>query len=507
MAGAALHYPWKRLVYPLEAGPPSQDSAGWVSTGATPLSACQDLAVLVLLGERGVGKSDILADEERRLHAESTDCHRLDLPDLGPGCAGELAVALQLPPSDLPRYVLLDSLDEAIDADPGIRQMLARCLREVPAADRCRLRLRIACRSSRWPTRLQQALEELWPQQVLHLGVAGLTRADVVTAANLHGLDTSFVTELETRRLVVPLAMWPVTLKPLLTAAEQGKPLPANTTQAFAQACEHLCTETNPARRDGITSGHPTPEELLTAARRAAAALQFGHKTALADAPDDQTGLPMPMLARGTEPDGTGRPVPCTEYQLRKLTEAALITPVSARRWGFVHHSFQEYLAAQYLQVHSTPAQVRRAIVLAGDGRGRHVVESQREVAAWLAVTDDGLFDEILACDPQVLLLADLVVRPPADRHKLTAELLSLARSDQTIQLDPQLLYRLGHPGLADQLAPVLAADRQRNELYAALHIARACPQSTLTSPLLSLAENPDLPETLRSLASTRWPT
>jgi hypothetical protein len=40
-------------------------------------------------------------------------------------------------------------------------------------------------------------------------------------------------------------------------------------------------------------------------------------------------------------------------------------------RPGYAHHSFQEYLAAQYLQVHQTPGQVRRALLLAGDGRVR----------------------------------------------------------------------------------------------------------------------------------------
>ena len=104
-------------------------------------------------------------------------------------------------------------------------------------------------------------------------------------------------------------------------------------------------------------------------------------------------------------------------------------------------------------------------MLLAGDGSGRHVIDSQREVAAWLAVTDDGLFEEILACDPQVLLLADPAVRPAADRGRLTDALLSLVRDDYTIQLDRLLLYRLDHPGLASQLDLALAWDRPLNEL------------------------------------------
>lgn len=507
MASTAARYPWTRLVYPLGKRPPYRDPNGWVSgeaagrLGAAPLAFYEDLAVIVLLAERGVGKSDILSDEERRLRTGGADCVFLDLPRVGPGGARELAAVLTPSQSGAPRHVLLDSLDEALDHNPMAWQMIADCLRELGAARRSQLRLRIACRSSRWLSRLQEALEDLWPEQITHLGVAGLTRADVVVAAELSGLDASFVRELEARRLVVPLASWPVTLKPLLKAAAQGKPLPENTVRAFALACSQLCTEDNPARRDGMTAGHPSRADLLAAGRRVAAALQFVVRDALADAPDDETGVAIPILARGTEPDGAGRQVHCTEYLLCKLTEAALLAPLSARRWGFAHRSFQEYLAAEYLRVHDVPGQVRRALLLAGDGRGRHVVDSQREVAAWLALTDDGLFEEILDHDPQVLLLADLAVRPPADRGRLTDALLSLVRDDFTVQLDMQLLYRLDHPGLTEQLSLVLMCDQPQNELYAALLIARACPRQELTGRLLALAENPELPETLRSLA------
>ena len=506
MADGSVRYPWERLVYSLDSKPPYRDPNGWVSgepggrAGVALAEFGQDLPVIVLLGERGVGKSDIVSDQVRQLEASGADCRFLDLPELGPRAA-RINAALAPVQSDAVRFVLLDSLDEWIDEDPGAWQILAACLRDMSAESRSTLRLRIACRSSRWPSRLRDALEAMWPRQVTYLGVAGLTRADVVMAATLSGLDASFVEELEKRRLVVPLASSPVTLKPLLNAAVRNLPLPANTLEAFGQACEQLCTETNPARRDQISAGHPAPADLLAAGRRVAAALQFGVASALADLDDEGAGLPIPLLARGSEPDGAGRQVACTEHQLRKLTESALVVPLGPRRWGFAHLSFQEFLAAQYVETHRVPAQVRTAILLAGEGRTRHVIPAQREVAAWLAVSDDGLFEEILVCDPQVLLLADPAVRPAADRRRLTEALLDLARLEFTVQLDPLALYRLDHPGLAAQLAPRLTADRPPNELYAALLIARACPQPALTQALMALAGNPELSDSLRSLA------
>ena len=88
-------------------------------------------------------------------------------------------------------------------------------------------------------------------------------------------------------------------------------------------------------------------------------------------------------------------------------------------------------------------------MLIIGNGGSRHVIDFQREVAAWLAVSDDTLFDEILSCDPQVLLLADLAARSEADRGRVAAALLRQVREDYTVHLDSLLLYRsttLGWP-------------------------------------------------------------
>jgi hypothetical protein len=459
----------------------------------------EDLAVIVLLGERGVGKSDIVKGEERRLSGVGAGCRFIDLAEYGNDEQG-LASALEPSHGEGPYFVFLDSLDEAIDSDRAIIQVLARCLRRLGEESRGRLRLRISCRSSRWPTRLGYVIAELWPA-VAYIGVAGLTRGDVVMAADMSGLEASFVTELERRRLVVPLASWPVTLVPLLEAAAAGESLPADAVAAFAQACRRLCTETNPGQRDIMTTDPPSPGALLAAGLRVAAAIQFGAQDAIADTIDEGPGVPLADLAGGAEPDGPFTTVACSEHLLRKLTESALLSPLGPRRWGFAHHSFQEYLAAQYLHVRQVSVQVRQAILLAGDGAARHAVGSQREVAAWLSVNDNDLFEELLVCDPEVLLLADPAARPASDRGRLTEALLVLAHDDDTVQLDPLLLYRLEHPGLAAQLAPRLDPRRPSNEVYSALMIARACPQRELTDELLAIAEEAGLSDGLRGLA------
>jgi hypothetical protein len=466
---------------------------------AAPLEAYQHLPVIALLGERGVGKTDILRAENARLRAYGADSHFLDLDSLRSVSKLSAALGLGLDIGTM-RFVLLDSLDTAIDNGHDAWEQLPQLLNDLGPEGRSRLRLRIGCRSSRFPASLQEELEGMWPR-VSRLGVAGLTRADVVIAAEYRRLDVSFVELLEDRRLVVPVASWPVTLEPVLAAATEGLELPQTAAEAYTQSCERLCRETNRARREVITASHLSPVDLVAAGRRVAAALQFGAQDTLAELPGDGPGLQLEKLARGNEPDGSGRQVPCTEHVLLKLRESALLSPLGQHRWGFCHRSFQEFLAAQYLEIHQIPEQVRQSILLIGQGRSRHVVAAQREVAAWLAATDSDLLEEILAYDPEALLLSDPAILSDAGRGRLTTALLDLAAEDFTVQLDSLLLYRLDHPGLADQLGMRLDAARPLNELYAAILIARACPHSALASQLIVLAENPTIDEDLRSLA------
>lgn len=333
-------------------------SAGPALAAPAPLEAYADVPVVVLLGERGVGKSDVMTSERLRLTADS--CRFIDLPRLGIAAAATLAKAMMPNDGDSPHHLLLDTLDEALDTVPGIWQDIAAAIENLEAEHRRRLRLRIACRSSRWPSRFQDALEQLLPEEsgqppsILFLGLAGLTRSDVLVAAESNGLGEPFVRELEARQLVVPLASWPVTLKPVLRAAAEGRLLPRDAAQAYEQACGQLCTETDRARRDTISADHPSRADLLAAGRRVAAALQFGNLDGLACDPDEP-GLTVSAAASGDEPDETGHRIDCTEHLLLKLTETALMIPLSARRYGFSHHSFQEFLAVRYLQVHQTP--------------------------------------------------------------------------------------------------------------------------------------------------------
>ncbi|MFD9193609.1 hypothetical protein ACFWCA_36075 [Streptomyces phaeochromogenes] len=58
-----------------------------------------------------------------------------------------------------------------------------------------------------------------------------------------------------------------------------------------------------------------------------------------------------------------------------------------------------------------------KELLWVGGGWARHIVPEHEEIAARLALGDEQLFDDLLAHDLPVLLLADLQAVPARQRH------------------------------------------------------------------------------------------
>lgn len=513
-------YPWVRLTCPLDVIP-YQDSDGWTVTSrfwqlpqVRPLHELREVPALVVLGERGVGKTDALDQEAAALVARGESPAIIKLGELSQlEAPGQLAQALRATESSSPRYVFLDGLDDAIDTTaPDMGKILRGALGDIGPEEAKQLRLRISCRSSRWPAIVQQAMEQAFGRgRVILVRLAGLTRDDARSAAQLEGVDPEpFLDTLAVRGLVAPMGLWPITLRQLIKAAARRESLPRSAGEAFERACLELCIERNTDRLEGRRGPGPDPRELLALARRTAAALQFCGKSAVADQYDDADTLVWEDLAWGEEPLDLSakRTTPCSLPAIRRLSESGMLVPAgAANRFAFAHRGFQEYLAAEYLKVHNTAELVRRELVLIGDGPTRQVVSAHRDVAAWLALSSPDLFEEILSCDPGVLLLADLSELPRAtgdrDRERLTTGLLTAIADDVPIDADTSRFAQLHHRGFASTVAPFLDPSANPPALYTILKIVEACPAASLTSPLLDIAEADALPEPVRAKAVT----
>jgi hypothetical protein len=503
-----VRYAWRRSLLPVAAdskqirerfdGRPNR-------TRLPHLDDVQHTPAVVILGERGCGKSVALAQEHTRLLETGLPVTFLhlgkdvfDITSAGTQLHQDLRTAVEADE----RFVLLDGLDEGMSDIPGLDKALLHHLRALSETERHGLRLRITCRTTRWPAALETGLRTLWPKadQVAVKTLAPLTRADLHTAAGQHGLDgADFVTQVADRNLQA-LAQQPVTLIPLLEARVRGVALPATVAQAYAQACRTLCTETweeDFSRRQG----RPGVDHLLAVARWTAAALQFSRCPALVDQPPAGEGeLDLDTLAAPQVP-GAMPPLECRRRELLYLTECGLLTPVGQRRWVFAHRSFQEYLAAEFLRISRIGPTVLKELLWVGGGRARHIVPEHEEIAARLAVDDEQLFDDLLAHDLPVLLLADLKALPARQRARVTQALLDRAPEEDLGPLVWGRFDRVNHPGLAAQLTPFLASDADRDQQYLALRIASMCRPDGLAPALLAVAEDTAQPVGVRSLA------
>ena len=501
-----LQYPWVRLTCPIGLEP-ERNAAGWTlpygrmqNDQVVPLSGRRATPVLILLGERGIGKTRVLAQEHEALQTEG---ERSVLVEFGRLTTTRARREVDDALASLNKGVLHLLLDGIDDAPPSLEAdlFIGEALEDLDEGTRQNLRLRISCRTSRRSTVLEERLRGTWGPDLPAITVAGLTRDDVTTAAELHGLDgEAFVTRLEHKHLV-PLVSGPVTLVPLLKAAAGGQPLPGNAVEAYQLACTQLCTERPPATYADAHDRTFSPGELIALARKAAAALQFLARDGLTLEAGSAESLSFADLAQGAEPVDGGETVRCTEAGYLALMHAGMLVGAGDGRWSFAHRSLQEFLAAEYLSARAVETPVRESLLLVGDGDRRQAATRHRDVAAWLALSDHQLFKCILHSDPFTLLLADLSVLPHEDRADVFDALVDQVRGGAVVQVGWSALGRLAGDLTPARIAPLLRPDESMEVVHLALSVANACRCSGLTDPLLEFASNNAITDGLRTLA------
>ena len=109
---------------------------------------------VVVLGEPGIGKSDVFTVRQREL---GKDTVFYDMRWERPDAVFDDARVRAWRCGEAPLHLVLDSLDEA--SDPHFANHLAGLLVAGPADT---LRLALACRVSEWPAALEKQLERLF---------------------------------------------------------------------------------------------------------------------------------------------------------------------------------------------------------------------------------------------------------------------------------------------------------------------------------------------------------
>jgi hypothetical protein len=352
--------------------------------------------------------------------------------------------------------LVIDGIDEGLLRVPNLINDLTSILRKEPSE---RIRLILACRTAEWPVEMGRALFSLWPateREPIH-ELCPLRKVDVEIAARSLKYDPERFLAAVWDRNVEALAARPVTLFLLLSEFSQHVGLPSTHRELYERGTANLVREIDSVRRELLqvmrkTTARVSDAQRLLAAQRLATMLLLAGRSAVRISRDEFTpASDHDLYLESAESDGT------TRDALEEAVESALFTSLGERRFGFVHQTFAECLAAQ--QLDSLPLLQLRRLLCRRDGRGEHVVPQLGELAAWVAGTHPGFCEYLLQIEPAALLRSDVTRMPPSLKGKLVEAVLTGAKADRIFDNfgGGQFLGGLIHPGLSEQLRPIIA--------------------------------------------------
>lgn len=221
-------------------------------------------------------------------------------------------------------------------------------------------------------------------------------------------------------------------------------------------ALKQKLTERNSHRPDNDTLN---PKKAREGAEQIATALTLG-KTFTLQAPDS------PLSADVLNPKNL---LPeWTDAERNALLRRGIFAPASYGRVRFHHRSTQEYLTAQWfkrLLNQGCPRQTIFDLLFTDIYAVETVVPSSKPIAAWLALSEDDIHDEILKRDPLILIQhGDPDSLPISTRCQLLHEYAKKYATGDIANdsLDHRALWMFAHDGLADTIHEVW----QRCDLY-----------------------------------------
>lgn len=337
---------------------------------SVPFGYIEDVPVLVLLGEPGMGKSQWFKDAQTQvsenIHLRG---HRDLWIDLAPYESASDVVEAVIQNEEFVQWtkgghrlhLFLDSLDEC---HLRVHVLPKRLLRELSTQHIERLCLRILCRTSEWPQTLEVGLKKLWNERlrgelalaqedainevasleasaeaVQVFELAPFREEDVVEIAQGEGIEPqSFIEEIDSRKLG-PLAGRPQTLAFLIKTYKNSGPFPSDQVELYREGCRELCRESNRERTDAHLAGNFSTEELLAVASRIAALTIFCNRHSILryeERPDEvkDSGISFGDICQGSEIVG-GQDMAVRTNIMRETLNTGLFSGRAGGRMGW----------------------------------------------------------------------------------------------------------------------------------------------------------------------------
>ena len=490
---------------------PESEYARYYHKGVVSFEEIQETPCLILLGEPGIGKTTTMKSEidihRSQVGNNSDELFYRDLNQYG----DENRLIREIFESSTVQswlkgqhnlHLFLDSMDGCFLEIPKLAIILRNQFHKFKDHAN-RLSLRISCRTADWPEILKNEFDIIWGEK--NVGVYELTplrRKDVKEAALVSGLDSSGFIEAIEKKGIQSLAGGPITLKFLLEEFKHKQQFSDTRSELFLRGCEHLCTENNPDRQATQQIGTLSTAKRLSLASRVAAVMIFCNRSSIylqANISDlKETDLTLQMLQEGEETTG-GHTFSFTERDLREVVKySALFSSRGPYRFGFVHQSYAQFLAARYLALHQLSIEQIKSLIQLSNDPDQMVIPQLKETIAWLNSIMPKMVRETIKTDPQSMLSGDIASMESRFRRDLVDSLLKQFEQQKIIDADwghYSQYQKLKHPGLESQLKPYIK-DKTKHFLVrrVAIDIAEACEVESLQALLANVAlDNSDM--------------
>lgn len=403
----------------------------------------------VILGEPGMGKTEMMREIGRKLGTEPITAIRL-INHKNPA---------RLISAGKP--LLIDGLDEAIARREGdaVDAVLAQ-LEELDSPP-----FILACRSREWQERTVSNLRQVYGAEPHIFTLEPFDRggAYAFLAANHPSVDSDRVLDHLASHNLADLYRNPLTLTLLGRVAETDIELPASRAALFERVC-HLVWPEHDLDRQHEGLAQLGEEDALNAAGAIAAGLLLASAEAVSAAGAAQAQEGDIRLVEFEALPGAGA--------ARAIFSSKLFQSVGSSRAKPIHRVIAEYLGARWLAHQAETPRVQRRVLTQFHGAGS-VPASLRGLHAWLAYHSPVMAEKVISKDPYgVLRYGEPAALTPALAICLFNALCELAKDDpyfRSADWDSKTAGALMIPALKYEIDEVIGSAKSNEHLRSLL--------------------------------------
>ncbi|WLH38046.1 ATP-binding protein [Pseudomonas sp. FP2196] len=399
----------------------------------------------VILGEPGMGKSELIREIGRRLEVKIISATRF----MNHARPESLVVA--------GKPLLIDGLDEAMARREGDAvDLIFSKLEEAGSPD-----FILSCRAREWQSRNEGSIHEIYDADPNVLVLEALSRGeaedflkhrypDIDAAKVLYHFDANGVSDLYAN---------PLTLGLIGRVAETGAELPQSRAALFERVCALIWPEFQ-SERQKLGFGLITQEQALCAAGALCAGMLLAGADAISEASPSQ-------LLAGDVQLADLLALPGAEVG-ELILSSKLFQTIETGRAAPIHRVIAEYLGARWLAQEAKTNRVQRRLLKQLNGSG-NVPSSLRGLHAWIAYHSASMAKDVITADPFAVLRYGDDSRMTSEQAQCMFQALNkLASNDPFFRAqdwESRVAAGLMHPKLIGEIQALIATPDSNRHL------------------------------------------